>query len=190
MKRIGIFGGTFNPPHIGHLIMANEVLFSLKLDEIWFMPSHIPPHKTLKQEIDPNHRLNMLSLATDGYSKFRVQSIEFERNDISYTFDTMCILKETYPDNQFYFIIGADMVEYLPKWYNIEELQKLVTFVGVKRPGYEMKSPYSILEVEAPQMDISSSFIRERVKVQGPIDFYVPLSVKHYIEENQLYESE
>ncbi|TYR82815.1 nicotinate-nucleotide adenylyltransferase [Priestia megaterium] len=189
MKRIGIFGGTFNPPHLGHLLIANEVLHAMKLDEIWFMPSYIPPHKVIDEPIAPIHRLNMLKLAIQTNNQFVLQPIEFERESTSYTFDTMSILTETYPSYRFYFIIGADMVEYLSKWYKIDELQQLVTFVGVKRSGYTIQSSYPIKEVEVPQIDVSSSFIRKRVKEHGTIDYFVPLSVKQYIEENQLYES-
>jgi nicotinate-nucleotide adenylyltransferase len=189
LKSIGILGGTFNPPHLGHLMMANEVLHALKLDEIWFMPSYIPPHKTIKEPIEPYHRLQMLKLAIEEHDQFTLQPIEFQRKEPSYTYDTMRILTEKYPAYQFHFIIGADMVEYLPKWYEIDELVNLVTFVGVKRPGYTITSPYPIKEVEVPQFDVSSSFIRERVVKKETIRYFIPAVVKQYIEENQLYES-
>ncbi|WP_110111411.1 nicotinate-nucleotide adenylyltransferase [Bacillus sp. CGMCC 1.16541] len=189
MKRIGILGGTFNPPHLGHLIIANEVFEQLKLDECWFMPSYTPPHKEVSNEIDPEHRLHMLKLAIQNHEHFSVQDIEFQRKGTSYTFDTMKAVKELYPDVHFYFIVGGDMVEYLPKWYKIEELVHLVTFVGVKRPGYELKSSYPLEFVEVIQVDISSSLIRQRVKSKRSIQYLVPNDIKQYVEENKLYES-
>lgn len=189
MKKVGIFGGTFDPPHYGHLLMANEVLHSLDLCEIWFMPNQIPPHKQ-QEEICPSyHRVNMLQLATDGNCAFRVETIELERPGPSYTYDTMVLLKERYPNTQFYFIIGADMIEFLPKWYKIDELIRLVQFVGVKRPGFSVNTPYSILEVEVPQFDVSSTMIRQRVKEGNSIHYLLPDTVIQYIKENHLYES-
>ncbi|MBM7701450.1 nicotinate-nucleotide adenylyltransferase [Metabacillus iocasae] len=189
MKRIAILGGTFNPPHLGHLIIANEVFYTLNLDECWFMPSYTPPHKEVSDEVNPEHRLRMLELAIKGQEHFSVQDIEFDRKGTSYTFDTIRLLKELYPDVHFYFVVGGDMVEYLPKWHRIEELVHLVTFVGVKRPGYELRSSYPVEFVEVPQVDISSSLIRERVNQGHSIQYLVPNEIKAYIEENGLYES-
>lgn len=189
MKKVGIFGGTFNPPHNGHLLMANEVLQSLQLAEIWFMPNQIPPHKQRRDIISAEHRFNMLQLAVNGNDAFRVESIELERSGPSFTYDTICLLKERHPDIQFYFIIGADMIEYLPKWYKIDLLQNLVQFVGVKRPNYKTTTQYNVLEVDVPQFDVSSSFIRRRLKEGKNIRYLLPDSVIQYIKEHGLYES-
>lgn len=189
MKKVGIFGGTFNPPHNGHLLMANEVLQSLQLAEIWFMPNQIPPHKQRRDIISAEHRFNMLQLAVNGNDAFRVESIELERSGPSFTYDTICLLKERHPDIQFYFIIGADMIEYLPKWYKIDLLQNLVQFVGVKRPNYKTTTQYNVLEVDVPQFDVSSSFIRRRLKEGKNIRYLLPDSVIQYIKEHRLYES-
>lgn len=189
MKKVGIFGGTFNPPHNGHLLMANEVLQSLQLAEIWFMPNQIPPHKQHRDIISAEHRFNMLQLAVNGNDAFRVESIELERSGPSFTYDTICLLKERHPDIQFYFIIGADMIEYLPKWYKIDLLQNLVQFVGVKRPNYKTTTQYNVLEVDVPQFDVSSSFIRRRLKEGKNIRYLLPDSVIQYIKEHRLYES-
>ncbi|HWO97940.1 MAG TPA: nicotinate-nucleotide adenylyltransferase [Bacillus sp. (in: firmicutes)] len=189
MKKIGILGGTFNPPHMGHLIMANEVKDALLLDEVWFMPTYVPPHKENDESTKPLHRLRMMEKAVEGNSAFRVQAIEFERGGTSYTYETMMILREQYPDTVFHFIIGGDMIESLAGWYRIEELLKLVTFVGVNRPGYNSRSPYPILQIEAPMIDLSSSLIRDKIKKGKTIRYLVPDEVKTYIEENHLYES-
>ncbi|MEH7109558.1 MULTISPECIES: nicotinate-nucleotide adenylyltransferase [Bacillaceae] len=187
MRKIGILGGTFDPPHNGHLLIANEVLGSLHLDEIWFMPNQEPPHKKKSGFVSNEHRLKMLELATQTHPDFKIQSIELEREGPSYTFDTMSLLSTKYPDYQFFFIIGADMIEYLPKWYKVEDLVKLVQFVGVKRPAYNHHSDYPVLYVDVPAMDVSSSMIRERLENGKTVRYLLPDAVIQYIEEKQLY---
>ncbi|MBB5324783.1 nicotinate-nucleotide adenylyltransferase [Anoxybacillus tepidamans] len=187
MKKIGIFGGTFDPPHNGHLLMANEVLHALSLSEIWFMPNHIPPHKQHEQITNSDDRLHMLELAIADHPYFKIETIELKRSGPSYTYDTMRQLKALYPKYEFYFIIGADMVEYLPHWYCIDQLVHLVTFVGVKRPGFSLHTSYSIVEVEIPEFAVSSSLIRERVKQGKSIRYLVPECVRQYIERKRLY---
>ncbi|MHC0035839.1 nicotinate-nucleotide adenylyltransferase [Pseudoneobacillus sp. C159] len=189
MKKIAIMGGTFDPPHIGHLIMANEVFFRLKLDEVWFMPNGQPPHKQKKSNSTNDDRLEMLRLAIDDHPCFKVEPIELTRSGPSYTIDTIKVLKDQFPNDQFYFIIGADMIEYLPKWHKIDELIQLIRFVGVKRPGYQHETIYPIIDVEAPQVDISSKMIRNRIKNQESIRYLLPERVSEYIKEHHLYES-
>lgn len=188
LKKIGILGGTFNPPHLGHLMIGNIVQSELKLDEIWFMPNQEPPHKENESGVDSFHRLEMVKRAIAEHPRFKVQPIELERPGKSYTFDTIKLLKEKY-DHQFYFIIGGDMIEYLPKWYKIEELVKLVTFIGVNRPDYSSRTNYPILFVDVPNIEISSRMIRKRVKEGKSIRYFVPDSVLDFIEENRLYEA-
>lgn len=188
MKKIGILGGTFDPPHFGHLLMANEVCFQLRLDEVWFMPNQQPPHKIKKSTTTNHERFKMLEKAIKDQPQFRIEPIEFSLNGPSYTVETMKILKKHYPNDEFYFIIGADMIEYLPKWYQIEELVNLIQFVGVKRPGYKTDSAYPIIYVDAPQMDISSSMIRNRIHKKETIRYLLPEAVREYIKENHLYE--
>lgn len=186
MKKIGLFGGTFDPPHLGHMIMADEVKDALALDEIWFIPTYIPPHKN-NIAISAQHRINMLELAVDSRQGFKINPIEIERESTSYTIDTVKLLKQQYPDVQFYFIIGADMVEYLPKWHKIEELKKLITFVGISREGFELND--DVIVVESPKIDISSTMIREKIKHNKSFFYYVNSKVYKYIKEHQLYES-
>lgn len=188
MKRVGILGGTFDPPHYGHLLIADDVRTELKLDEIWFMPNYIPPHKD-KQVTDHTHRVNMLYAAIANQPHFRVETIELERKERSYTYDTIVLLKQRYPDTMFYFIIGGDMVEYLPNWYRIDELVQLMQFVGVKRPGYSLCTPYPIIEVDVPTFAVSSSLIRERIQSGKSVTYLLPEAVQLYIKENRLYET-
>ncbi|MBU8879466.1 nicotinate-nucleotide adenylyltransferase [Bacillus sp. FJAT-29790] len=187
MKKIGILGGTFDPPHLGHLIIANEVLNTMSLDEIWFMPNQEPPHKKKSNAIDDEDRVNLLKLAIQGHPNFKIELIELKRKGPSYSYETMKILKETHLDKQFYFIIGADMIEYLPKWYNIDELFDIVQFIGVRRPSYSHQSPYPILYAEVPEINISSSLIRSRLKEGKTVRYIVPDSVRSYIKEKNLY---
>ncbi|KAA0549337.1 nicotinate-nucleotide adenylyltransferase [Bacillus sp. BGMRC 2118] len=186
MRKIGILGGTFDPVHNGHLLIAHEVHHALQLDEVWFMPTKIPPHKN-REVTHEKDRLAMLELALVDTEYFNVQPIELQREGRSYTYDTMQLLNEMY-DAEFYFIIGGDMVEYLPNWYNIDELIKQLTFVGVGRAGYSNETSYPILQVTTPGFDVSSSIIRERRKQKGNIHILVPYQVMQYIEENSLYE--
>jgi nicotinate-nucleotide adenylyltransferase len=188
MKKIGILGGTFDPPHNGHLLIAYEVLHALSLDEIWFMPARVPPHKQGDHISSSEHRLHMVKLAISGHEKFKVQPIELEREGSSYSYDTIMLLKKKHNKDELYFIIGGDMIEYLPKWYKIDELIQIITFVGVGRTGFSTKSKYPIIHVETPLFEVSSSFIRDRLKAGGNTELLLPPTVKKYIEENDIYE--
>ncbi len=186
MKKVGILGGTFDPPHIGHFIIADEVKHRLNLDEIWFIPTNDPPHKK-QARMSNQHRIGMLRAATEGFPYFQVNTIEMEREGKSYTIETVKQLQNLYSTIEFYFIIGADMVEYLPHWQDIDELINLVQFVGVKRVGYSVKSDYHVLEVDIPFIEISSSEIKRRITEGLPINFFVPAKVLAYIKEHRLY---
>jgi len=187
MKKVGILGGTFDPPHYGHLLIANEVHSALQLDEIWFMPNHEPPHKKKPESVMDEDRLKMLKLAIAGNPDFTIQPIELKREGPSYTVDTMKMLKTEYADHQFFFIIGADMIEYLPKWHKIDELVHLVQFVGVERTSYSHQTDYPVLYVDVPAIDVSSSMIRDRLKSEKTVRYLLPDPVIEYIEEKQLY---
>jgi len=184
---IGILGGTFDPPHLGHLLIAEEVREALKLDEVWFIPTYTPPHKaeTQTKSLD---RLQMLERAIESNPYFSVNTIELERSGKSYTFETMKTLRAEYPEHTFYFIIGADMVEYLPHWNRIDELMELVQFVGVKRTGYHLETDYPIITVDIPMIDVSSSMLRKRLQNEKSITYLVPDNVYRFIKENHLYE--
>jgi nicotinate-nucleotide adenylyltransferase len=187
MNKIGIIGGTFDPPHNGHLLIANEVYHALQLDEVWFMPNQIPPHKMGKDVASAHDRTEMLKLAIEKEPHFVLCLIELERQGPSYTYDTIVQLKKKHPDTEFYFIIGSDMVEYLPKWYNITKLLELITFVGVTRPGYTLSTPYDIVKLEIPEFAVSSSLIRDRFKSRKTTHYLLPEKVQDYIERNGLY---
>ncbi|WP_070120736.1 nicotinate-nucleotide adenylyltransferase [Bacillus marinisedimentorum] len=187
MKNIGILGGTFDPPHYGHLLIAQEAYHQLSLDEVWFMPSNVPPHKEKESDSTAGDRLEMTRCAISGNDAFKLNDVELRRTGPSYTIDTIRLITDKEKDAVFYFIIGSDMVEYLPKWKNIDDLLRYVTFAGVKRPGYSLETEYPIAEVEVREFDVSSSFLRERIATGGNVRYYLPDEVRLYIEENGLY---
>ncbi|MEN3239564.1 nicotinate-nucleotide adenylyltransferase [Fructilactobacillus sanfranciscensis] len=187
-KKIGILGGTFNPIHLGHLIMAEQALSQLKLDKVLFMPDYLPPHIDHKDTIDAFDRINMIKLAIANNSNFKLETIEVDRGGKSYSFDTMVQLTKNHPNNDYYFIIGGDMVEYLPKWYRINDLLKMVTFVGVKRLGNKAETEYPVKWISSPLIDISSTYVRNSILHHRDLRYLVPNQVLNYIKENGLYE--
>lgn len=187
MKRVGILGGTFNPPHIGHLIIANEVFDALKLSEIRFMPNAIPPHKEKSGDADNTQRLNMTTLAIEDTPHFRLETVELKRGGTSYTYDTIVDMRTLEPDVEFFFIIGGDSIDSLKTWYRIEDLLQLVTFAGVGRPGSLGETELPILKVEIPLIDVSSSLIRKRLAEGKTVKFLIPEKVEQYIREECLY---
>ena len=186
-KQIGILGGNFNPVHNAHLVVADQVRQQLGLDQVLLMPEYEPPHVDKKETIDEKHRLKMLELAIEGIEGLGIETIELERKGISYTYDTMKLLTEQHPDTDYYFIIGADMVDYLPKWYRIDELVELVQFVGVQRPRYKAGTSYPVIWVDVPLMDISSSMVRDFLAQGRTPNFLLPQPVLDYIEKEGLY---
>jgi nicotinate-nucleotide adenylyltransferase len=158
--KIGLLGGTFDPVHNGHLSIAQTVLNELDLDEVWFLINNIPPHKNKISQTSNEQRLDMLKIVTNKYDHFDLCDIELNRVGKSYSYDTLVELKKMYPTHEFYFIIGADNVEILDKWYRIEDLVKLCSFVAVKRNNYKIVSHFDLIEVEMPFINISSTDIR------------------------------
>ena len=188
MKKVGILGGTFNPPHIGHLMMANEALHALKLDEVRFMPNNIPPHKETSG-VSNEQRLQMVKFAIEGNSAFVVEPFEMLEGGISYTYETMKKMTIREPQCQFYFIIGGDSVASLHTWYEIDKLVDLVQLVGVRRPCLEATSVYPVQMIDAPEIDLSSSLIRNRFANSKTVKYLLPQSVEAYIREEGLYGS-
>ena len=186
-KQVGILGGNFNPVHNAHLVVADQVRQQLGLDKVLLMPEYLPPHVDAKGTIAEHHRLKMLELAIEGIEGLETETIELERKGISYTYDTMLLLNERDPDTDYYFIIGADMVDYLPKWHRIDELVEIVQFVGVQRPRYKAGTSYPVIWVDVPLMDISSSMVRDFVAKGRTPNFMLPKPVLDYIKKEGLY---
>ena len=193
LPKIGLLGGTFDPPHLAHLILAQVVLEKLKLDQIWFVPSYIPPHKRLNQITPARHRLKMLKLALAHNPNFGVCEVELRRRGISYTVDTLRELSLQKPKKRLYLIIGSDSLELLPGWKEPKDIFRLACVVVVNRPGHipglRRSRLGKVITQKAPLLEISSSEIRERVKSGEDISYWVPPRVKQYIESKRLYHS-
>lgn len=186
--KIGILGGTFNPIHYGHLILAEQVLGQLNLNRVIFVPTFVPPHKSNRGVISPKHRLGMIKLAVKENPHFKVSDIEIKRKGTSYTVDTLRIIKKQYPQAQLFFICGSDLVNEIPKWKDVEEIYKLAKFVLAKRPGFGRRlSGKNFLKINVAQVDISSSLIRDLVRQGRSIRYLTPDSVVKYIQKHRLY---
>ncbi len=197
MKKIGIMGGTFNPIHSGHLIIAQSALECLQLDKILFMPSGNPPHK--KNVTDSSIRSEMVKLAIDGNNKFEYSDFELKREGIIYTSDTLSILKKQEPDTELFFIIGADSLVDFPKWHEPEKIAKLCTLTLADRdlPKEKLAEIVSDVEetfdvkiayIDSPYVSISSTMIRERLNAGRSVKYLVPEKVEQYMLEHRLYQ--
>ena len=187
--RVGIYGGTFNPIHNAHLLVADQVGHSLSLDQVRFMPDATPPHVDHKTAIDAELRLAMIKLAIQGNPLFGIEESELRRGGVSYTYDTMKKMIEQHPTTDYYFIIGGDMVDYLPKWHRIDDLVRLPRFhfVGVRRPGAKNESAYPVIWVDVPLVSFSSTDIRRRIAQGLPIRYMVPDAVAAFKKELHWY---
>lgn len=192
-KKIGIMGGAFDPIHTGHLLAAEAARDQFGLEEVWFMPSHLPPHKA-GAGVSGEQRLKLVEAAIESNPTFYPLDIELRRGGISYTIDTMQELRSLHPDHEFYFIIGADMVNYLPKWEGIDVLVNLLTFIGLQRPGsmLELDSLPEFIQdavvlAEMPLVDISSSLIRSKLKKGQSIRYLVPDAVYEAMKRSGSY---
>lgn len=195
--KIGIFGGAFNPIHNGHLNLAQCYKKSLSLDKVIFIPTAVPPHKTSEHLVMAEDRINMLKLAISNDSSYDYSDLEFKRNGKSYTYDTLCELKELYKDASLYLIIGSDQYLYFKSWYRYDDILKMATVVTASREENEHKKLLDFKE-NNPEMkdtmvssfnvvEVSSSQIRQMVKNGDSICDLVPASVAEYIEEHRLY---
>ncbi|MCM3488697.1 nicotinate-nucleotide adenylyltransferase [Alkalihalophilus marmarensis] len=189
MMKIGLFGGTFDPPHHGHMMLAEHIRVECELDQVWFIPVSTPPHKKRSDMSSVDERFELVTVAIRSNPHFHVSTIERDRGGRSYTIDTVKQLKEEYPAHEFFFIIGGDMVESLPTWAGIEELVNLITFIGVNRPGYSPSPVYKdhLIHIDFPPIDLSSTDIRQRVKEGKSIRYFVQDEVAEMIKESRLY---
>ncbi len=188
--KVGLFFGSFNPIHTGHLIIASYMAHFTDLDKIWFVVSPHNPHKDKKGLINMYDRLEMTRLATYDYSEFYVSDIEFKLTQPSYTVDTLAHLQERYPDHEFSLIMGSDNLKSLKRWKNYEVILKNHAIYVYPRPGSldcDLLDHPSVHITETPQMEISATFIRKALKAGKNIQFFVPDKVKDFIESKSLY---
>jgi nicotinate-nucleotide adenylyltransferase len=204
---MGILGGTFNPPHLGHLAVARHALDELGLQGVLMMPAHIPPHKLAEEDPGPEHRLEMCRLSAAGIDGLSVCALEIERGGPSYTVDTLRAIHVSRPDAQLTFIVGADTASTLPAWREPAELLELADLavaartgsgrrrvldtvtplLGARRRAGGDRSSPPITFLDMPAMGVSSSMVRERVARGAPIDDLVGSAVARYIGEHNLY---
>lgn len=198
--RLGVMGGTFDPIHYGHLVTAEEARGEFGLDQVLFLPSGIPPHKNPNQVTDAKHRYTMTVLATLTNPHFDVSRLDIDRDGVSYTIDTLRILKEQYgKDTELFFITGADAILEIMSWKDPEQILKLAEFIAATRPGFCLSEQLSQVKdwfarqdkrlhlLQVPAMAISSTDIRGRVSSGRSVRYLLPEEVEYYIKKNQLY---
>jgi nicotinate-nucleotide adenylyltransferase len=201
ITKLAIMGGTFDPIHIGHLVTAEEVRHEFEIDEVLFVPTGHPPHKSNMNMTTSEHRYLMTVLATAANASFKVSRLEIDREGVTYTIDTIKELKKIYGEGvKLYFITGADAIHKILTWKESEELLQVCEFVAVTRPGYNKQELLNQIEelkrnfqtnihfLEVPALAISSSNIRDRIHNLKPIKYLVPEEVENYIKKYNLYE--
>lgn len=197
--RLGIYGGTFDPVHYGHLVLAETCREQLQLDEVRFVPAATPPHKPNHKISDGHARADMLSFAVSGYPEFVIDRRELKRKGPSYTVDTLAEFKAERPDAELYFLVGADSLRDLLAWRDPERITQLATLVACNRPGLPdlnrdqvaawvgPELAERIRTVQIPGTDISASDLRHRIHSNRSIRFLTPRSVEAFVLEHKLY---
>ena len=188
--RIGLYFGSFNPIHNGHLIIANHIVENCGVDKVWFVVSPQNPLKESKSLLNEYHRLHLVNLAIKDNPKLSASDIEFRLPKPSYTIDTLTYLQEQFPKNSFSVIMGSDSFQNIHRWKNFELLLKNYPVIIYDRPAFQIKESYGAqLEiVKAPMLDISSTYLREQIKNKKSIRYLTPDEVCAYISENTYYQ--
>lgn len=189
--KIGLFGGTFDPIHIGHLIIADAARQAVGLDRVVFIPSARPPHKTDETITPFSDRLAMVQLAVDGHAGFEVSDIESREDGLSFTVSTVSYYRRMHPQDDLYLIIGADSLINLPSWKDPEQLTALAHFVVYPRTGYDMTDAKPVflensLILTDPMVEVSSSWIRDAMRMGRSVRFWLPPGVFEYLLSHQL----
>lgn len=201
MSRLGIYGGSFDPVHWGHLLLAENAREQLSLDRVVFVPAATPPHKRGHELAPARDRLEMLRLAVGGVEAFEVSSYEVDRGGVNYSFETLAHFRESVPEAELFFLLGADMAADLPNWRHPERVCELAMPVVVRRPGCPdvddatlapFVSPERLAaiwahQVRMPLIGLSSTEIRRRVAAGQSVRFQLPRAVEKYIQTQRLY---
>jgi nicotinate-nucleotide adenylyltransferase len=199
VARVGLLGGTFNPPHLGHLVCAQEALVALALDRVLLVPAGVPPHKEVEAEPGVAHRIAMCEAAVAGDERLGVSRADADRGGPAYTVDLLRAVREEAPDDDLWFIVGGDMAYSLPTWRDPATLLSLARLAVAEREGVRRADIAERLAAvpgaagrvdffEMPRLDISSSLLRRRAAAGGPLRYLVPDAVAAYIERAGLYE--
>ncbi|BBD89867.1 nicotinate-nucleotide adenylyltransferase [Staphylococcus caprae] len=187
MAKIVLYGGQFNPIHTAHMVVASEIYHQLQPDAFYFLPSYMAPLKEHDDFQDSSYRMKMIELVIEDLGFGNICTAELERKGQSYTYDTLAELKQSQPNDEFYFVIGTDQYEQLDQWYNIEKLKKMITFVIVNRDKAYQEVENGMISIKIPRIDISSSMVRNRIKNKQTIQVLVPKKVEKYIQEEGFY---
>jgi len=200
--RIGVFGGTFDPVHLGHLITAEQAREQANLDQVWFVPSARPPHKLEQAITSFERRFDMLQLALAGQTHFRVDFIEKERPGPSYTADTLADLARAHPDHEWFLLVGADCLPDLVKWHQPQQIVERATLLVADRLGFEVWEAARLAEsldmpcdqvrlkpIRVPLIEISSRDLRQRAREGRSLLYFVPRAVEMYIREKRVFGS-
>lgn len=188
-KSIVLYGGQFNPIHTAHMVVASEVNNVIKPEKFYFIPSYMSPLKEHNDFLDAQYRIDMIQCAINELGFGTIFLDEIERKGQSYTYDTVEHILKQHPQSKLYFVIGTDQYNQLEKWYKIDELKSLITFVIVNRDKSAQEVEPGMLAINIPRIDISSTLIRDRIKNDENIQVLVPPSVEQYIREEGLYEN-
>jgi nicotinate-nucleotide adenylyltransferase len=199
LTAVGILGGTFNPPHLAHMVCASEARAQLSLERVLLVPTGVPPHKPMDDEPGAMHRLQMCRLAIGEHRDWlEVSPIEINRDGPSYTVDTLVEIHAAHPGDDLTFIVGGDMAWSLPGWHQPEAILELASVAVAERAGARreevrarlagMAGAHRISYIDVPRLDISSSALRRRVREGRPIDYLVADAVADYIDQRRLYQ--
>lgn len=193
--QVGVFGGTFDPVHWGHLVLAEEALTGASLDRVLFVPSGLPPHKTRRPLTPLADRANMLRLALEGLDHFELSNIEAEREGPHYTLETMEHLSAARPQDTLSFILGSDSLLELGTWHRPDAIVERWPLVVLARPGFDPKRAESrftkrMTVIDTVSVAVSSTLIRSRIREGSPVRFLVPARVLHYARTRRLYDVE
>ena len=188
---IGLYFGSFNPVHTGHLIIASEVAYKENLDQVWMVVSPQNPHKNKNTLLNEWHRLHLVQLAVEHDSRLKANGVEFKLPKPSYTSNTLAYLQEIYPQHCFSIIIGSDSFSNLEKWHNYQYIIQNFKLIVFKRPGFEIDNKINadLTVLDSNLLEISSTKIREKIKTGSPIDYWVPKSVAEEIYNNNYYKT-
>lgn len=199
--RLGLFGGSFNPVHTGHLLLAECCREQCQLDRVWFVPAAVPPHKQGRELAPSETRIEMIELAIGGHPSFAVSRFEADRGGVNYTVDTLAHFREQDPDGELFFLMGADMLDDLPNWRAADRVCELAVPVAVHRQGSRALDFQRLagiatserielirgFQVQMPRIEISSTDIRRRLTARQSIRYRTPRAVEKYIETHGLY---
>ncbi len=186
--RLGIFGGTFNPIHLGHLMLAEAARQQYRLDQIWFIPTATPPHKPAANLLEGRHRLALIRLAIRGNSAFRASEMELARGGVSYTVETIAAIRRQHPRSRLFLLVGSDMLRV--RWRHMEQVRRWCALLVAARSSSPVRHAVGAQHIEMPEVAISSTRIRKRLAKGQSVRYMVPEAVFRYLTQHRCYRRE